>query len=451
MTTVLTRFRIPVAALIGSVLLACNGPTESDAPEYRITILSGDNQVSPAGSQLPLPLAVRVTDGRDGAVSGVTIHWTVDEKGGLVGAAAVPSVTDGIGMARVNRTLGSTAGAYTTTAAIEGDGGGAVSFTSVATIQGATQIALHPDAHGDGQADTVLATLPAPLRVVVRDHHDEPVEGVVVSWSAIGGGSVPSATSTTDAAGVAEVAYTLGPAARPYTVRASVNGLVGSPVRFTAMANPGNPAVLLAESGDDQFGRTGSPLQEEYAVRLTDAHGNDAAGNFTIEWAVRSGDGSVDPVRSVTEPRSTNAGTLYTASTRHTLGPTEGSHTVMATATGVPGAPQVTFAATAVTELVGVYDPSYYCWWYGNDDSCPEGFEPAQVTVPAGRTVAWKWTTQLEHNITFEDDPAAPISSPTLRSGRHLRTFDEPGTFRYRCTNHSNSFTEGEVGTVTVQ
>lgn len=54
----------------------------------------------------------------------------------------------------------------------------------------------------------------------------------------------------------------------------------------------------------------------------------------------------------------------------------------------------------------------------------------------------------MEHNVTFEDGQG---SSTTKMSGTHDRAFPGTGTFRYRCTIHSTSFTSGMVGAIVVQ
>lgn len=59
-------------------------------------------------------------------------------------------------------------------------------------------------------------------------------------------------------------------------------------------------------------------------------------------------------------------------------------------------------------------------------------------------------SSACDHNVSFEDDPAS--NSPTLADGIFTRTFvGLPRTIRYRCTRHSTSFTEGEVGVVRIR
>jgi len=75
-------------------------------------------------------------------------------------------------------------------------------------------------------------------------------------------------------------------------------------------------------------------------------------------------------------------------------------------------------------------------------------FTPTPITVTAGTTVTWNWRGGLEHTLTFEDNVG---SSPGRTTGSVDRTFGTAGTFRYRCTNHSTSFTSGMIGSVVAQ
>jgi plastocyanin len=198
--------------------------------------------------------------------------------------------------------------------------------------------------------------------------------------------------------------------------------------------------------GDSLWALAGSTLSRPLAVRVADSTGRPVPG-VTIGWAVEEGGGSVS---GSTTPSVTNA--FGTAMATLTLGREEGAHTVTATAAGIPGAPRVTFTARAVTALVFVaesQDDLYACFYYGLN--CSASFSPSEVTVPAGKTVAWLWDGSRRCDVVFEDDPTEPTSSPRQEWGRHFRTFTTPGTFRYRCTLHSTSFTEGMVGTVTVR
>jgi plastocyanin len=204
----------------------------------------------------------------------------------------------------------------------------------------------------------------------------------------------------------------------------------------------GPPTIGLVANGYpnswEAVGVGGTTLSD-HTFGVSTHDGISPVSGVQIVWVVSGIGGSVTPATDTTrEGRST--ATL-------TLGPEEGAYTLTATAPTIRGAPQLTFNATAVTLMVGARD-------LGDG-----GFVPASVTVPAGRSVGWRYESGEGdiHNITFEDDPTRPVSSGDLWdlwSGRryHSRLFEgSPRTIRYRCKYHSTSFVDGEVGTVTVK
>jgi len=62
---------------------------------------------------------------------------------------------------------------------------------------------------GSNQSGDVSAALPLPLVVQVLDGANKPVSGVSIAWAVVGGGSVSTPTSTTDADGKSTVTWTL--------------------------------------------------------------------------------------------------------------------------------------------------------------------------------------------------------------------------------------------------
>lgn len=75
-------------------------------------------------------------------------------------------------------------------------------------------------------------------------------------------------------------------------------------------------------------------------------------------------------------------------------------------------------------------------------------FTPGAISVSPQATVTWTWRGTDSHDVVFEDGQG---SSTLKTTGTHNRAFAGAGTFRYRCTNHSTSFTSGMIGTVIVQ
>ena len=102
----------------------------------------------------------------------------------------------------------------------------------------ATQMALY---EGDDQTASAGTAVPIAPSVRVTDAGDNPVPGVHVTFAvASGGGSVTGADAVSDASGIAAVgSWRLGGTPGENTLRATVAGLTGSPVTFTATGDAG--------------------------------------------------------------------------------------------------------------------------------------------------------------------------------------------------------------------
>lgn len=75
-------------------------------------------------------------------------------------------------------------------------------------------------------------------------------------------------------------------------------------------------------------------------------------------------------------------------------------------------------------------------------------WNPSSVGVSPGDEVTWNWNDGFSHNVVF-DDSAAGSGTPTP-SGTFKRTFQAEATVRFRCINHSTTFTDGMSGSVTI-
>src|SRR6266850_4236750 len=91
-------------------------------------------------------------------------------------------------------------------------------------------------AGGDGQVAPVGTPLPDPLVVLVTDDAGDPVQGVTVQWTVDGDGEVSPGSAETGSDGKASATRTLGAAAGQQITTATVSGLQGSPVMFSATA-----------------------------------------------------------------------------------------------------------------------------------------------------------------------------------------------------------------------
>ena len=157
-----------------------------------------------------------------------------------------------------------------------------------------TEPAVLAMAGGNSQSAPAGQALANPVGVRVTDDNGDPVADVAVAWSAADGGSVSASSTTTDDDGRASVTWTLGPTAGSQTATASVNGLDGSPVHFTATAvevgeitltvTQQPPASVLTE---EVFAPDAQP-----AVRLLDQDGAPMAAEV-VTASVQSGGGTL--------------------------------------------------------------------------------------------------------------------------------------------------------------
>jgi protocatechuate 3,4-dioxygenase beta subunit len=292
-----------------------------------LVINAGDNQTGTAGAALPTALSVKVTDTNGNPISGFTVNWLAATGGGSV--AAPTSTSNVSGIASISATLGATAGPNTFTAS--GTGVNSVTFNETGVAGTATTLTLNA---GDNQTGAAGAALPIALSVKVTDTNGNLVSGFTVHWAATaGGGSVASATSTSNASGIASIVATLGGTVGPNTFTASGTGVNAITFHETGVA--GTATTLAVNAGDNQTATVGTTLPTALSVKVTDTNGNPVSG-FTVNWAAATGGGSVATSTST-------SGASGIASVLATLGTTTGANTFTASGTGVN---TITFHAT---------------------------------------------------------------------------------------------------------
>jgi adhesin/invasin len=182
------------------------------------------------------------------------------------------------------------------------------SGTNVVTLTPTTLSITTGTNNQTGVVGTVLAT---PLSVKVVDQNGTAVSGATVSWVVgTGGGSVAAATSTTDANGIATIAWTLPNTAGAYTATASIAN--GQSVTFNATATAGAAATLSIVSGNNQSVAHGTVTQA-LVVKVVDSHGNPVAG-APIAWTTTGG-GTLSATSGTTDATGQAQVTLTTSST----------------------------------------------------------------------------------------------------------------------------------------
>ncbi len=101
--------------LFVAIGLACKDSGGPVSPSI-LARVAGDTQITLTGSQLSLPLTVRVTGSDSRPLSGATVTWTVT--GGTATLGAPTAVTDAQGLASTTLTLGATPGPIDVQAAV---------------------------------------------------------------------------------------------------------------------------------------------------------------------------------------------------------------------------------------------------------------------------------------------------------------------------------------------
>lgn len=327
-----------------------------------------DQQSGEAGEVLPEPLTVmlRLADGRP--LAGVPVTWVVLSGGGAVSAKS--ATTDADGRASTRFKLGPTPGTNSASAAVPGMAPAV--FTATARAGEAAKLIR---ISGDGQVGTAGLVLSEALTVKLVDRLENPVSGRTVTWTVVeGGGSVSSASATTDLSGMATARWKLGTAVGEQVLEARASGLAG--VRFRARGAMASSATIT-RGFDQQTAPVGDTLPRWITVVVRHADGRPAAG-VPVTWSVTSGGGET------TSPNPVETDENGVAGVRWRLGSTPGVNTATATVLGLPA---VTFTAT--------------------------GYVAAQTSL-----VPWSGTLDVGSGTTGEDGLARARPTPGMTGGR---------------------------------
>jgi PKD repeat protein len=212
----------------------------------KLVLSSGNGQQAQVGAELVQPLAVKVLDAEGLPVAGRTVRFEVTRNNGtLSGSGMVVSnriiggITDGNGEAKVNLTLGDTAGGGNNRVKATSTGvAGEIEFC-------ATGLPNPPDkiinSMGNNQRGVIGEPLPVPLEALAVDAGGNPAADLEVTFTvAEGGGSFDngqsSTTVITGSDGIARAVFALGfePGINNNVVTATFQGLTGLVTTFTA-------------------------------------------------------------------------------------------------------------------------------------------------------------------------------------------------------------------------
>jgi hypothetical protein len=281
---------------------------------------------------------VRDQDGEP--LPGVAVAFVVTRGGGSVAVGS--SLTDGAGVATSGGwTLGTTAGANSLQAAVEGVA--SVTFESTGIPGPPASLVVIAGAGQLGRVGEPVATPPA---VRVSDAFGNPIPDVEVSFQVgAGAGHVEGGLQRTDALGVAAVGgWRLGTLVGENRLDVTASG--GAQATVVAHAFAGAPAVMSRHAGGGTVAQVATAVGEPPVVRVADAFGNPVEG---VSVSFRTGvGGAVEPAGAETDAQG------LAAVTRWELGATAGVQTLTASADGLP---PVTFDVTATAAAPAAVQP----------------------------------------------------------------------------------------------
>jgi hypothetical protein len=195
---------------------------------------------------------------------------------------------------------------------------------------------------GNNQSANIGTLLLTPLSVRVIDGAGTPIANRQVTFKivenngqlAAGAVSGRKVTVTTDAQGQASSSWTLGTRAGAGNNRVEVSADgVPAVAEFLAVATTGSPALIVVDSGSNQFGAVSAALARPIVAVVVDRGSNRLAG-VPVTFTVVSGGGSFDGQASVTIVTDSDGRAIV----RPSLGPDEGAdnNIFAASVAGVP-------------------------------------------------------------------------------------------------------------------
>jgi hypothetical protein len=281
------------------LLAACGGGSGgSGGVEVRQLVADASGSTTGVvGQPVDQPPGVRVVNGSGAGVAGVPVTFRVGQAGASVSPATVTTGADGRAQP-ASWVLGTQAGVYSLIATAQG-APGELRFTARAAAGAPAALVAASAEQQVGEAGQPVVEPPA---VRVADTFDNPVAGAVVGFAVVqGGGSVGSATVTSNADGIAQLqSWTLGSEGGLNEVRATLAGVGSVSFSATAEGGGGSPVLeLLADATGSVAGTVGQPVDEVPVVRVVDGDGEAVAG-ATVNFRANPLDASVTPATVVT-------------------------------------------------------------------------------------------------------------------------------------------------------
>ncbi len=292
-------------------------PPREDFPA-RVEAASPTTLSGSVGETLEQPLKVRVYDSRNRPLGGVTVQWTVTAGGGQLGITS--NVTDSLGLAQAEWTLGTTLASNAVTATV-----GSLTVVRFDATPTPGSVANLQVVSGDSQSVEAGQPLAQPFVVRTLDRFGNPTPGIAVQWSASFPFEGGTRSSASNESGEASILWSSGTKAGTVAVAARAGSEVAL---FTFTRRPGK-AVKVASSWYVTAAPAGEPLPDSLVAMPLDVYFNPVPG-VAVQFQVVAGGGSIDPATVVSDDQGF-------AKAVWTLGPQPGApQEATATAHGLP-------------------------------------------------------------------------------------------------------------------
>lgn len=300
-----------------------------------ISVIGGSPQSATITQPYAQTLQTVVRDNLGQTMSGVEVVYTAPNVGASVTfASGNRAITDTSGVAKVTVLANATPGSFSVSATAAGAAGNAVFglqnlapvATSITVVAGTPQSALVTKEYG------------VPLKVLVKDNLNNPMTGVVVTFTPPTGAAVASVTfptsntAVTGVDGQASVIVRANAVSGTFAVNATVLN-VSSPAVFNLTNTPPVPTTISATGGTPQSTTVTLAYSVALEATVRDTLGAASPG-VLVTFAAPTGVGAP----SVTFPSGATATT-----------DAQGKARVPATANSVPGTLTVTATAAGVT------------------------------------------------------------------------------------------------------
>jgi len=328
----------------------------------KIVVVSGQNQTGTAGSALPQPLVVRVTDPFDSPIENERIWFKTIEGGGhFNGQDSTSSLSSGDGQASAVFTLGTLAGDRSHKVRVYSEDPKLEALVFIHSATAATAYQIDTDPPGETEFSAKAGEGHIPISVKVRDAYNNPKPNHDVDFYSLEAGTFENNAGyrrvQTDANGNAVVNFTMGTnplrperiEVKSYRTANSGIHLQGSPLILTGTFIPGDPARLIRASGDGFVGTVSTTLDSPFVVQVVDSYDLPSGEGIDIHFRVKSGDGSIGHTQYFDSQTDQDG----KARVYLTLGPVAGvlNNVVEAVASDYPKVASIEFRATATADV----------------------------------------------------------------------------------------------------